>query len=135
MENRMSKITRKEKLEIVLGSAIAAMSVADGITLEGEDDFKGESREDVLVALNELFVTTANMYISEYLIDGDTSIDDGNEYLATAATKTLNMAINRVKAKNKPEPEDKTGIMAMSESELVDIIGQEAFDKLAAKVL
>ncbi|RLF06403.1 MAG: hypothetical protein DRJ64_04495 [Thermoprotei archaeon] len=131
----MSKITRKEKLEIVLGSAIAAMSVADGITLEGEDDFKGESREDVLVALNELFVTTANMYISEYLIDGDTSIDDGNEYLATAATKTLNMAINRVKAKNKPEPEDKTGIMAMSESELVDIIGQEAFDKLAAKVL
>ena len=87
----MKKVSRNDKLEIVLGLAIAVAGVSDGIL---DDDLDSDTRGKVEATLKGLLVETTKMLVSEEFPKECAENEDGtNGTIAVFANKAIKMAI------------------------------------------
>ena len=109
----MSKVTKMEKIEMLIGAAVAASSYDDIMKEEGGADV----RHEVMSHLIEVCV----MFVADYYTDGDA--DKAAEFIAESADTSLRICERRAKAKREKD------INGITQEELEEIIGKEAADK------
>ena len=110
----MGKVTKMEKVEMLIGAAVAASSYDDIMKEEGSADVRKE--------LMSHFTEVCVMFVADYYTDGDTN--KASEFMADNASKALSMCERRAKAKR---GKDDNGI---TQEELEKALGKEAADKL-----
>jgi len=87
----MDKVSRNDKLEIVLGLAIAVAGVSDGIL---DDDLSPELKKKTEEVIKALLVETTRMLTSEEFPEACATTEDGvNGVLARFANKAIKMGI------------------------------------------
>jgi len=90
-------VTQTDKLEIILGLAIASAGATDGIL---DEDFSKEDVAKIKATINGLLSETATMYVSEYFPERCAANEDGaTGELAIMANKSLKMSIAFTKMK------------------------------------
>ena len=110
----MSKVTKMEKIELLIGAAVAASSYDDIMKEEGGADV----RHEVMSHLIEVCV----MFVADYYTYGDT--DKATKFMSESADKSLRLCERRAMSKREKD------INGITQEELEKVIGKEAADKL-----
>ena len=87
----MDKVSRNDKLEIVLGLSIAVAGISDGIL---DKDLSPEHKERAQEVIRMLLVETTRMMVSEEFPEECAESEDGvNGVLARFANKAIKMGV------------------------------------------
>ena len=114
----MNKVKKMEKMEMIIGAALAATSYNE---IEGDKANKAVERE-----LKSHFVTMCSMFVAEYYTDGDRN--KASEFIAESAEKALNVCTRLVES-GQGDGRKTLSVSSVSAEELKDILGEESFNK------
>ena len=110
----MSKVTKMEKIEMLIGAAVAAASYNDIAKEEGSADVKAEVMSHL--------IGVCVMFVADYYTYGDT--DKATKFMSESADKSLRLCERRAMSKREKD------INGITQEELEKVIGKEAADKL-----
>jgi hypothetical protein len=117
----MSKVTKMEKIQMLIGAAVAASSYDDIVKEKGSADVKHE----VISHLIEVCV----MFVADYYTDGDTN--KATEFMSESAEKSLRLCERRaISKREKASPKEELKEFNITHEELEKALGKEAADKL-----
>jgi hypothetical protein len=119
----MSKVTKMEKIEILIGAAVAASSYNDIMEEKGSADVRAEVMSH--------FVTVCVMFVADYYTDGDT--DKASKFMADGAETSLRICERRAMSKKENASlKEELNEFKITQEELEKALGKEAADKLKA---
>ena len=110
----MSKVTKMEKIEMLIGAAVAASSYDDIMKEKGSADLRAEVMSH--------FVNVCVMFVADYYTDGDA--DKAAEFMAESADTSLRICERRISSKVEKD------VNSITQKEIEKVIGKEAADKL-----
>ena len=110
----MSKVTKMEKIEMLIGAAVAASSYDDIMKEKGSADLRAEVMSH--------FIEVCIMFVGDYYTDGDA--DKATEFMSKSAEKSLRICERRISSKVEKD------VNSITQKEIEKVIGKEAADKL-----
>ena len=117
----MSKVTKMEKIEILIGAAVAASSYNDIM----KEKCSADIRHEVMSHL----IAVCVMFVSDYYTDGDT--DKATKFMADGAETSLRICERRaISKREKASPKEELKEFNITQEELEKALGKEAADKL-----